>query len=60
MQRTLLTASISALLAGVAVAALAHNGMQYIAVLSGVGGWAGIGVASGLTNPTEGLGAVGD
>jgi PQQ-dependent dehydrogenase (methanol/ethanol family) len=36
-----------------------HNGKQYIAVLSGVGGWAGIGLAAGLTQPTEGLGAVG-
>ncbi|TYC50322.1 PQQ-dependent dehydrogenase, methanol/ethanol family [Rhodobacterales bacterium] len=35
------------------------DGKQYIAVLSGVGGWAGIGLAAGLTNPTEGLGAVG-
>ena len=26
-----------------------HNGKQYIAVLSGVGGWAGIGLAAGLT-----------
>jgi lanthanide-dependent methanol dehydrogenase len=29
------------------------------AVLSGVGGWAGIGLAAGLTEPTAGLGAVG-
>ena len=29
------------------------------AVLSGVGGWAGIGLAAGLTGDTEGLGAVG-
>src|SRR5246500_69427 len=36
-----------------------HGGKQYIAVLSGVGGWAGIGLAAGLTEPTEGLGAVG-
>lgn len=36
-----------------------HGGKQYVAVLSGVGGWAGIGLAAGLTNPTEGLGAVG-
>lgn len=36
-----------------------HNGKQYIAVLSGVGGWAGIGLAAGLTEGTEGLGAVG-
>ncbi|WP_425403623.1 methanol/ethanol family PQQ-dependent dehydrogenase [Hwanghaeella sp.] len=37
----------------------AHNGKQYVAVLSGVGGWAGIGLAAGLTNPNDGLGAVG-
>jgi PQQ-dependent dehydrogenase (methanol/ethanol family) len=37
----------------------AHGGKQYVAVLSGVGGWAGIGLAAGLTNPTDGLGAVG-
>jgi PQQ-dependent dehydrogenase (methanol/ethanol family) len=36
-----------------------HAGKQYVAVLSGVGGWAGIGLAAGLTNPTDGLGAVG-
>src|SRR5262249_40405462 len=36
-----------------------HNGKQYVAILSGVGGWAGIGLAAGLTGPTEGLGAVG-
>jgi PQQ-dependent dehydrogenase (methanol/ethanol family) len=36
-----------------------HNGKQYIAVLSGVGGWAGIGLAAGLTEPQAGLGAVG-
>lgn len=36
-----------------------HNGKQYVAVLSGIGGWAGIGLAAGLTKPTEGLGAVG-
>ncbi|MBB2970362.1 PQQ-dependent dehydrogenase (methanol/ethanol family) [Mesorhizobium sp. RMAD-H1] len=36
-----------------------HNGKQYVAVLSGVGGWAGIGLAAGLTKSTEGLGAVG-
>jgi PQQ-dependent dehydrogenase (methanol/ethanol family) len=36
-----------------------HGGKQYIAVLSGVGGWAGIGLAAGLTDPTAGLGAVG-
>ena len=36
-----------------------QGGRQYVAVLSGVGGWAGIGLAAGLTEPTEGLGAVG-
>lgn len=36
-----------------------HNGKQYIAVLSGIGGWAGIGMAAGLQGATEGLGAVG-
>ena len=36
-----------------------HGGKQYIAVLSGVGGWAGIGMAAGLTGDTDGLGAVG-
>ena len=36
-----------------------HAGKQYIAVLSGVGGWAGIGMAAGLGNDTDGLGAVG-
>ncbi|RCS24461.1 PQQ-dependent dehydrogenase, methanol/ethanol family [Phyllobacterium salinisoli] len=36
-----------------------HNGKQYVAVLSGVGGWAGIGLAAGLTKGTDGLGAVG-
>ncbi len=35
------------------------NGKQYVAILSGVGGWAGIGLAAGLTNPTDGLGMVG-
>jgi len=36
-----------------------HKGKQYVGVFSGVGGWAGIGLAAGLTNPTDGLGAVG-
>ena len=36
-----------------------HGGRQYVAVLSGVGGWAGIGLAAGLTKPQDGLGAVG-
>ena len=33
-----------------------HGGKQYVAVLSGVGGWAGIGLAAGLTEPTRGSG----
>ena len=28
-----------------------HGGKQYVAVLSGVGGWAGIGLAAGLLQP---------
>ena len=41
-----------------------HNGKQYVGVLSGVGGWAGIGMAAGIDDGTdatnsEGLGAVG-
>ncbi|MBN9245874.1 MAG: methanol/ethanol family PQQ-dependent dehydrogenase [Hyphomicrobium sp.] len=36
-----------------------HAGKQYVAVFSGVGGWAGIGLAAGLTNPDDGSGAVG-
>jgi len=36
-----------------------HGGKQYVAVMSGVGGWAAIGLAEGLTKGTEGLGAVG-
>jgi lanthanide-dependent methanol dehydrogenase len=36
-----------------------QGGKQYVAVLSGIGGWAGIGLAAGLTNPQDGLGAVG-
>lgn len=34
-----------------------HRGRQYVAVLSGVGGWAGIGLAAGLTDPNAGSGA---
>ena len=41
------------------VTSWAHKDKQYVGVLSGVGGWAGIGMAAGLTNPQEGLGAVG-
>ena len=36
-----------------------YDGTQYIGVLSGVGGWAGIGMAAGLEGDTDGLGAVG-
>ena len=36
-----------------------HKGKQYVAVLSGIGGWAGIGMAAGLTEDSDGLGAVG-
>jgi glucose dehydrogenase len=36
-----------------------HKGKQYIGVFSGIGGWAGIGMAAGLKKDTDGLGAVG-
>jgi glucose dehydrogenase len=38
-----------------------YKGKQYIGVLSGIGGWAGIGLAAGLDpeKGTKGLGAVG-
>lgn len=36
-----------------------HEGQQYVGILSGIGGWAGIGLAAGLTDPNAGLGAVG-
>jgi PQQ-dependent dehydrogenase (methanol/ethanol family) len=36
-----------------------YNGKQYVGVYSGIGGWAGIGMAAGLTESTAGLGAVG-
>ncbi len=35
------------------------EGKQYVGVLSGIGGWAGIGMAAGLEGDTDGLGAVG-
>jgi PQQ-dependent dehydrogenase (methanol/ethanol family) len=35
-----------------------YGGKQYVAMLTGVGGWAALGLAAGLTNPTAGLGAV--
>ena len=36
-----------------------NKGKQYIGVFSGIGGWAGIGMAAGLEKDTDGLGAVG-
>jgi lanthanide-dependent methanol dehydrogenase len=36
-----------------------HKGKQYLGVFSGIGGWAGIGMAAGLEKDTDGLGAVG-
>ncbi len=36
-----------------------HKGKQYLGVFSGIGGWAGIGMAAGLDKPQDGLGAVG-
>ncbi len=36
-----------------------HKGKQFIGVFSGIGGWAGIGMAAGLDKDQEGLGAVG-
>jgi PQQ-dependent dehydrogenase (methanol/ethanol family) len=36
-----------------------HRGKQYVGVFSGIGGWAGIGMAAGLEKDTDGLGAVG-
>lgn len=41
------------------VNAWSHKGKQYVGVLSGLGGWAGIGMAAGLIEDTDGLGAVG-
>jgi PQQ-dependent dehydrogenase (methanol/ethanol family) len=35
------------------------KGKQFIGILSGIGGWAGIGLAAGLEKSTDGLGAVG-
>ncbi len=37
-----------------------NKGKQHIGLFSGVGGWAGIGLAAGLDKPTDGLGAVGN
>jgi PQQ-dependent dehydrogenase (methanol/ethanol family) len=36
-----------------------YEGKQYVGVYSGIGGWAALGMAAGLTEPTDGLGTVG-
>jgi lanthanide-dependent methanol dehydrogenase len=36
-----------------------YKGKQYVGVYSGIGGWAGLGIAAGLEKDTDGLGAVG-
>ncbi len=36
-----------------------HRGRQFVGVYSGIGGWAGIGMAAGLEKDSDGLGAVG-
>jgi PQQ-dependent dehydrogenase (methanol/ethanol family) len=36
-----------------------YKGKQYLGVFSGIGGWAGIGMAAGLEKDQDGLGAVG-
>jgi PQQ-dependent dehydrogenase (methanol/ethanol family) len=36
-----------------------HKGTQYVSVLSGIGGWAGIGMAMGYENDSDGDGVVG-
>lgn len=36
-----------------------HKGKQYVGVLSGIGGWAGVAMNLGLNNDTDGLGAAG-
>ncbi|MET0732634.1 MAG: methanol/ethanol family PQQ-dependent dehydrogenase [Casimicrobiaceae bacterium] len=36
-----------------------HKGKQYLGTFSGIGGWAGIGMAAGLEKDQDGLGAVG-
>jgi hypothetical protein len=38
--------------------AYTHDGHEYIAVLTGVGGWGAIGMTNNLTKATAGLGAV--
>ncbi len=41
------------------VMTFSYRGKQHLAVFSGIGGWAGIGLAANLTEPEAGLGAVG-
>ena len=36
-----------------------QKGKQYVGVLSGIGGWAGVAMNLGMTNPTDALGAAG-
>ena len=36
-----------------------HKGKQYVGVLSGIGGWAGVAMNLGMTNDTDALGAAG-
>ena len=36
-----------------------HKGIEYLAILYGVGGWPGVGLVFDLQDPTAGLGAVG-
>ncbi|SEA96517.1 methanol/ethanol family PQQ-dependent dehydrogenase [Rubrimonas cliftonensis] len=36
-----------------------HDGVQYVAIYYGVGGWPGVGLVFDLQDPTAGLGAVG-
>ncbi|NOT64470.1 MAG: PQQ-binding-like beta-propeller repeat protein [Methylotenera sp.] len=37
----------------------ANKGKQHVGVLSGIGGWAGVAMNLGMTNPTDALGAAG-
>jgi len=36
-----------------------HKDKQYVGVLSGIGGWAGVAMNLGMTNETDGLGSAG-
>ena len=37
----------------------ANKGKQYVGIMSGIGGWAGIAINLGLTEDTDGAGAAG-